>query len=213
MHSTFPAYFNDRLAECPWKDCFWETAPIPDASSLSTPFECVLLNAHGMLSARRTSHAAFDEHLDTATSSDGVVTFPNLGRDAMLVVPARQSRVQMSVYGSLAPFVRGAPAEQRASLWRATSRAVREQLEAQPLQPVWVSTAGQGVPWLHVRLDLSGPKYYNHEPYKHLPAPASSPGLSATPSKDAGGKAAAGGRDQPESHSAAQAGVGFYEHE
>ena len=30
--------------------------------------------------------------------------------------------------------------------------------------PTWVSTAGGGVAWLHVRLD-SAPKYYTHRPY------------------------------------------------
>jgi hypothetical protein len=30
--------------------------------------------------------------------------------------------------------------------------------------PVWLSTAGAGVAWLHVRLD-DRPKYYSHRPY------------------------------------------------
>ena len=32
------------------------------------------------------------------------------------------------------------------------------------MTPTWVSTAGGGVAWLHVRLD-SAPKYYTHRPY------------------------------------------------
>ncbi len=31
--------------------------------------------------------------------------------------------------------------------------------------PLWLSTAGGGVAWLHVRLD-SRPKYYGYSPYK-----------------------------------------------
>ena len=31
-------------------------------------------------------------------------------------------------------------------------------------KPVWLSTAGLGVGWLHVRLD-DRPKYYRHAPY------------------------------------------------
>jgi hypothetical protein len=34
---------------------------------------------------------------------------------------------------------------------------------------VWLSTAGAGVSWLHVRLD-DRPKYYQFEPYRHLPS-------------------------------------------
>ena len=35
--------------------------------------------------------------------------------------------------------------------------------------PVWLNTAGAGVPWLHARLD-GGPKYYHHAPYRRAPA-------------------------------------------
>ncbi len=34
--------------------------------------------------------------------------------------------------------------------------------------PVWLSTAGAGVSWLHVRLD-DRPKYYGHGPYRTAP--------------------------------------------
>jgi hypothetical protein len=32
------------------------------------------------------------------------------------------------------------------------------------MQPIWLSTAGMGVAWLHIRLD-ERPKYYSHKPY------------------------------------------------
>ena len=35
--------------------------------------------------------------------------------------------------------------------------------------PVWTSTSGLGVYWLHVRLD-SRPKYYQHQPFKKWPS-------------------------------------------
>jgi hypothetical protein len=34
-------------------------------------------------------------------------------------------------------------------------------------KPVWLSTAGGGVAWLHVRLD-DRPKYYAHAPYRRV---------------------------------------------
>lgn len=34
--------------------------------------------------------------------------------------------------------------------------------------PVWISTSGLGVPWLHVRID-DRPKYYQHAPYRTWP--------------------------------------------
>ena len=32
-------------------------------------------------------------------------------------------------------------------------------------KPLWLSTAGGGVAWLHLRID-SRPKYYSHRPYR-----------------------------------------------
>ncbi len=39
-------------------------------------------------------------------------------------------------------------------------------------KPVWLSTAGGGVPWLHVRLD-NRPKYYSYRPYREEDFPMS----------------------------------------
>ena len=65
-------------------------------------------------------------------------------------------------YGHLASFLREAPPAQVCALWEQVGRAVRESIGS---EPCWVSTAGMGVAWLHVRID-SWPKYYRHDPYK-----------------------------------------------
>jgi hypothetical protein len=48
------------------------------------------------------------------------------------------------------------------ALWRTVGKTLQERIAE---QPVWLSTAGGGVSWLHVRLD-SRPKYYGYHPYK-----------------------------------------------
>jgi hypothetical protein len=48
-------------------------------------------------------------------------------------------------------------------LWSAVGRTVASR-RAASVDPVWVSTAGLGVHWLHVRLD-DRPKYYRHRPF------------------------------------------------
>ena len=56
--------------------------------TLGQPFECVLLDSPGL--AARADPNAFAEHFRRAPST-GVVEFPNLGGDAILVVtPARR---------------------------------------------------------------------------------------------------------------------------
>lgn len=86
--------------------------------------------------------------------------FPNLRGDALLVVPS--PRTGNDAYGHLAAFLRHAPHQQLDEFWPVVSTAVKSRLGDHPL---WLSTAGGGVAWLHVRLD-SRPKYYGYSPYK-----------------------------------------------
>jgi hypothetical protein len=63
----------------------------------------------------------------------------------------------------LAAFVRSASADVIDDLWSSVGRAVARRRAAKP-DPVWISTAGLGVYWLHVRLD-DRPKYYRHRAF------------------------------------------------
>lgn len=66
-------------------------------------------------------------------------------------------------YGNLAAFFQNAPTDQHQALWRVVGRSVKERLVSH--SPLWLSVAGGGVAWLHVRLD-SSPKYYRYGPYR-----------------------------------------------
>ena len=68
----------------------------------------------------------------------------------------------VSVYGHLAAFVRLAPERQRQALWQSVGEAMARRVST---KPVWLSTAGAGVSWLHLRLD-DKPKYYGYAPYR-----------------------------------------------
>ena len=79
---------------------------------------------------------------------------------------SRRREVRKRAYGHLAAFVREAPREQVHALWARVGELVLERVSNVPL---WLSTAGGGVAWLHVRLD-SRPKYYTHAPYRRAPS-------------------------------------------
>lgn len=135
---------------------FWECNPRPAEGD--APMSFVLVDAPA-LAKLTPSSAAFATHLEAA---DGpVTTFPNLGGDALLVVPAPEGRTD--AYTHLADFVRRAPPAQVDALWVAVGGAL-EQWRRRERGRVWLSTSGLGVPWVHVRLD-SRPKYYVHAPF------------------------------------------------
>jgi len=152
----FRSFFMDLLKDAPYRAFRWET-PAICASTAMKPFEFVLLDSPGL--ASNPDPSAFAEHFCTAAKGD-VVEFPNLGRDAILVVPC--PRGSPSAYGHLAAFIRHAPEAQIHALWTQVGDAMVRRLGS---KPVWLNTAGAGISWLHVRLD-DRPKYYGHGPYR-----------------------------------------------
>jgi hypothetical protein len=157
--AAFRNFFLRALAEAPFAAYRWET-PALTKQTLAQPFEFVLLDSPGL--DRAVERDAFAEHFRKAGSAS-VVTFGNLGRDAVLIAPVSQG--PDSHYGHLAAFIRNASLAQKHDLWQAVAKAMRERIGD---RPVWLSTAGAGVSWLHVRLD-DRPKYYGHRPYQVAP--------------------------------------------
>jgi len=154
--ADFRSFFNGLLADAPYSAFRWETPPVA-AATANRPFEFVLLDSPEL--AKAPDAGAFAEHFRTATPG-GVVEFPNLGKDAIMVAPCPSG--PQSAYSHLGAFVRQAPAAQRHALWALVGSAMQRRLSA---TPVWLSTAGAGVAWLHVRLD-DRPKYYGYGPYR-----------------------------------------------
>ena len=111
------------------------------------------------LKALRPDPSPFRRQFE-ARPEESVLTFPNLGGDAVLVVPAPISPADSYVH--LARFLRGAPKVQVDRFWMRAGEAMADRISDQPL---WLSTAGLGVSWLHLRLD-SRPKYYRHLAYR-----------------------------------------------
>jgi hypothetical protein len=155
---NFRSLFNALLADAPYTAFRWETPPVT-AATAARPFEFVLLDSLGL--APRPDPDAFSDYFGAGTRT-GVVEFRNLGGDAILIVPCPLA--EPSAYGHLAAFVRQAPERQRHALWQSVGEAMARRVGS---RPVWLSTAGAGVPWLHVRLD-DRPKYYGFGPYRHL---------------------------------------------
>jgi hypothetical protein len=153
----FRATFTAKLRDVPYQAYCWETPPL-SRETLDQPFECVFVESKALESARPDPEP-FRAHFPSERSAIEVVSFESLGRDAVLVAPC--PRADPSAYTHLAAFVRLAPIEQVHTMWCMVAEAVDTRLGT---SPIWLSTAGLGVHWLHVRLD-SRPKYYRHRAY------------------------------------------------
>lgn len=158
----FEKFFGVTLAAMPFEAFFWEVQPIT-MESADAPFECVVVDSPA-LSGVTADAGPFGSQLDAARSADGIKTFRNLGGDALLVAPCAGPGTLP--YAHLAAFVRHAPESTQLAFWVHVGAALVSQLGS---APVWLSTSGLGVYWLHVRLDRF-PKYYTYAPYLEMEA-------------------------------------------
>lgn len=150
----FRRHWADWLRALPFEACVWECPPVV-AASLSQPFECAFLSSPS-LAGLSPEPEVFAGHFRRDRS---VVTFGNLGGDAVLVAPCPADDGRD--FSHLVQFVRTAAPAQQDALWQAVGSAMNARVST---VPTWLSTAGHGVAWLHVRLDES-PKYYRHAAY------------------------------------------------
>ncbi len=157
---SFRDAWTARLAASPEAAFFWELPPLV-AANLDEPARCVLTDAPSLAGVAPEPHV-FAREFDEVPPDD-VGVFPNLGGDALLVVPRPADDGRDLAH--LATFVRRAPPAQAHALWSTVGRVVAERVGDRAL---WVSTSGLGVAWLHVRLDAT-PKYYVHAPYRSPP--------------------------------------------
>lgn len=158
-NGKFCRFFTESIIQSSWEAFFFET-PAASLETLDSAFECVLVEG-GTLAGLTPDPGPFRPQFD-ARPSEPVLTFPNLGGDAVLVVPAPIAAP--ACYTHLARFLRTGPAEQIDVFWSSVGSAMEGRLSS---KPVWLSTAGMGVSWLHLRLD-STPKYYRHGPYRAM---------------------------------------------
>ena len=147
---------NRSLSEIPFAAYKWET-PCVDLDSFDRAFEFVVLNSPSL--NRREDLSAFRNQFRSSADSGTMIQFQNLGKDAVLVVP-RPCGAGVN-HCHLASFLATCTANEKSDLWVAVGKAMLARVSAKTGKPVWLSTAGGGVPWLHVRLD-DRPKYYGY---------------------------------------------------
>jgi hypothetical protein len=155
------SWFGACLKALPWRAFYWE-CPALTTATLGDPFECVALEAPSLMD-QAAEPDAFRAHLDETPPGSLVAVFSNLSGDAVLVVPKEGNKGRG--YPHLGAFLRYASQAQIAAFFSALAS---QGLSLCREGPAWISTAGDGVAWLHGRVDRR-PKYYRYAPYRTAP--------------------------------------------
>lgn len=138
---------------------YFEAPPVTYNELNKKPFEFVIINAPSLNNITEDKHA-FKDHFN----GNDVVAFDSLGGDARLIVPCPVSGCNKNTFAHLANFIRHAKKKQIASFWSLVGKEMKIKLKKDKNKKVWMSTSGNGVYWLHLRLD-DRPKYYNYKEY------------------------------------------------
>ncbi len=151
---AFREWYSDLLSKADFAAYFWEHPPFTRAE-LSLDYEFVLVNS-SQLPRIKANPKPFQGFFNKKSL---IVDFPNLRGDAHLVVPvALHSDTD---YSHLASFLCSAEKKQIDQFWKKVGHTFKQKINHNPL---WLSTHGLGVAWLHVRIDQR-PKYYHHSNY------------------------------------------------
>ena len=153
----FISFYVKELIALGFEEMFWEH-PAVNKDFLDKSYEVIVLHTSHFKN-RRVDERSFSQQIE---SQELVAIFPNLGRNATLVVPTRQSEAEN--YKQLGSFIRHAPPPQILAQFKALGTTLL--VEANSDKLVWLNTAGLGVIWLHMRLD-ERPKYYKIKTYKN----------------------------------------------
>lgn len=153
---AFRHFLSRIIVESPFKALRWET-PAISVTTLVKPFEFVLVDSPFLVTSpdENVFSPYFTEEAEEVTCKAVL----NLGRTATLIVPRKLDDAQK--YAHLKSFLAEAPETQLHALWILVAKTAQAQLNDKPL---WISTAGGGVSWLHVRLERK-PKYYTFRQY------------------------------------------------
>merc|ERR1712232_1351495 len=146
------------------KTFFWECRPVTKAKVATLDYEFVMIHAPDM-NLKATDGNAFDDKFEKDKGTMAFIQFMTPSpppKETNLMAPARapgkdkdSPPTPLEVYRSISSFFRGAPTEQKHNMLKllGSHMPVRLSQLKDGNRPLWCSTAGYDVAWLHLRLD------------------------------------------------------------
>lgn len=154
--TSFVKFYVEALKAIGYTAFYWEH-PALKTAYLKKQYECILQKSKP-LEYLPINEKAFSDYINNEPE---VEDFMNLGKNARLVVPTKKS--EEAIYNHLGKFIRLAKEEQIFSVFNRVGKVIKSELEQREF--IWLNTAGLGVIWLHIRMDMR-PKYYKTDRYR-----------------------------------------------
>ncbi len=147
--------FINILKHVPFESYYLESPNIPSPDS---PLEFVLVESK-TLHNKDANWKMYKEYMKKQPGGFSAVSFDNLSGETRLTIPLNKK----GDYGHLADFMRNAPQKEITEILFEAGQQIHEYWAEKG--SVYFSTHGDGVPWIHFRVETE-PKYYSYSPYK-----------------------------------------------
>ena len=181
QEEQFLENFIGILQNLPFEGYYFECPPVNSQNFDQKSFEFVIVKSK-TLQFRRAEKEDFEDYF-TEDENVPAVGFENLGKDAFLIAPNPWPTSKLDIYSHLGSFMKkgskgnfsiffitkssiciSSITEQMKGFWKVASKMFLEEIKRKASKNIWLSTAGDGVAWLHLRMDTR-PKYYQYVPY------------------------------------------------
>ena len=142
------------------KQFYWRTTPVNKTKMSVFKTEFVQTN---YLNAKQ-DYSAYQSYFTNRaiTTDNSIVAFPNLSGDTILIVPIP---VKGKKFTYIKDFIDNSSLKLQHSLWRRVAKEAKKLLKKH--NRIWLSTHGEGIPYLHIRLDTK-PKYYGKSKLQNI---------------------------------------------
>lgn len=143
---------------------FWEFNPVSPASSEHLQVQFAVIHCKALENVEVES-SSFKEHIRQAKERGmSTAVFSNFAGDSELIIPVANTGGEFLSH--IASFINHAPDEIIHEFLIKVGERIEQKLSNKmEKSPLWLSTSGLGVYYLHMRIDPR-PKYYNYEPFK-----------------------------------------------
>jgi len=108
----------------------------------------------------KQDYSSFQEHFGKSRDNQAVSFLGFSGSTLISPVPKGTD------YKNISQFTKNAPEEQQQALWKEVANKLMEELEKDQDAPRWLNTEGNGVKYLHVRIDKTSRFYSDYKEYE-----------------------------------------------
>lgn len=161
LSEAFRQSIIDLFINSKFDNIYWEF-PVYGKNFINNNAEFVFIRTNKFDSPNSTQFESYFHKHDSLDNCTQTINFPNLSGDTQLIIPCKKTN-NYQYCGHIMNFMKNGDDVQKHNLLQHIGLLMREN---EMKDKVFLSTHGDAIPWLHIRI-CSYSKYYTYDHYKN----------------------------------------------